>query len=84
MTAIESEDYEVIRQRLVKDPIVIAMAKGLANVDKHELVHNDDPNDPRPTPRFEFMMASNKEYRKRGGKDGGHIGAIAEALLRLI
>ena len=34
MTAIESEDYEVIRQRLVKDPIVIAMAKGLANVDK--------------------------------------------------
>lgn len=78
MTVIESEDYEHTRQRLMKDPIVIAMAKGLANEPKSSLQHH------LGTPRFDFMMAANKEYRERGGTDGGHIGAIAEALLRLI
>jgi hypothetical protein len=87
VSMIESPDYEVIRQRLMKDPIVIAMAKGLEGEDLSEMVHNpnlDDPFNPNPTPRFEFMLAANKEYRKRGGKDGGHIGAIAEVLLRLV
>jgi len=84
VVVIESADYEQTRQRLMKDQIVIDMAKGLKNVPLSEMVHNDDPDDPRPTPRFEFMQAANKEYVERGGTDGGHIGAIAEALLRLI
>ena len=84
MTAIESEDYEIVRQRLMKDPIVIGMAVGLDGVPMEQLIHNDDPKDPRPTPRFEFMMQANKTYRERGGTDGGHIGAVAEALIRLV
>lgn len=35
------------------------------------------------TPRYEFMLRANAEYRARGGTDGGHIGAIAEAPLTL-
>jgi hypothetical protein len=82
---IEAGHYEETRQRLTKDPIVIAMANELkGKVPRSELVHNDDPNDPRPTPRFDFMMKANAEYRDRGGTDGGHMGAIAEAILRLI
>lgn len=76
---IESGDYEEARQRLMKDPIVRAMSKGLKGVKREELVHEGSD-----TPRFEFMMAANKEYQSRGGKDGGHMGAVAEALLRLI
>ena len=36
------------------------------------------------TPRFEFMMAANNEYRARGGTDGMAIGTVAHALLRLL
>jgi hypothetical protein len=64
----------------MKDPIIIDMAGGLKGVPMSELVHDG----PDSTPRFEFMTAANAEYRKRGGKDGGHIGAVAEALLRLL
>jgi hypothetical protein len=87
MTVIESADYEQTRQRLMKDPIIIAMAKEMAGHPKSELAHGELPkykDDPWPTPRFEFMMAANSEYRERGGTDGGHIGAVAEALLRLL
>ena len=35
-------------------------------------------------PRHEFMLAANDEYRKRGGTDSGHIGAIAIAILALL
>jgi hypothetical protein len=87
MPTIESEDYEITRQRLMKDPIIIDMAGGLKNEPVEGLCHGELPKyktDPWPTPRFEFMMAANAEYRERGGTDGGHIGAVAEALLRLI
>jgi hypothetical protein len=80
-TVIESGDYEQTRQRLMKDPIVIAMAKEInndSNIIMESFTHDNG------TPRFEFMMGANEEYHKRGGVDGGHIGAIAEAILRLI
>lgn len=80
MSTIESEDYEVTRQRMMKDPIVIAMAEGLFNTTVKDITHPG----PEKTPRFEFMMMANKEYRRRGGTDGGHIGAVAEALIRLV
>lgn len=87
MSVIESADYEQTRQRLMQDPIVIAMAdeiKANTRFNRSKLTHNDDPSDPRPTPTFTFMMSANHEYQKRGGTDGGHIGAIAEVILRLV
>jgi hypothetical protein len=74
---IESNDYENTRQRLMKDPIVIAMADDVSNYDISKLTHEGG------NPNFEFMMKANEEYRRRGGTDGGHLGAIAEAVLRL-
>jgi len=81
MTVIESADYENTRQRLMKDPIVITMAEEIATLAsgvRTEMVHEGG------NPKSDFMMAANKEYRKRGGTDGGHIGAIAEAIFRLV
>ncbi|AYR03461.1 hypothetical protein SEA_POPCICLE_83 [Mycobacterium phage Popcicle] len=77
--AIEARHYEETRVRLTEDPIVKAMAEELHGVPREHLVHDDGT-----TPRFEFTLAANREYAKRGGTDGGHIGAIAEAILRLI
>jgi hypothetical protein len=79
MTVIESADYEQARQRFMKDPIVMAMAKGLKGVPVTEIAHEGSK-----TPKFEFMQAANREYQSRGGKDAAHIGAIAEALIRLL
>jgi hypothetical protein len=81
-TVIRSKDYDIIEERLAQDPIVIAMAHGLADVPRKELVSVDSDGD--EVPRFEFMMSANKEYRERGGSDGGHIGAVAHALLRVL
>lgn len=79
MTVIQAAHYGETESRLGTDPIIIAMAKGLAGVKRAELVHDNGE-----TPRFEFMMAANTEYRSRGGKDGGHIGAVAHALISLL
>jgi hypothetical protein len=82
---IESQDYETIRQRLMTDPIVLAMAQGLSNTPSEEMVHPQSK-----TPRFEFMQSANEEYRKRlkmlGREDDQprHIGAVAETLIRLL
>jgi len=78
MSVIRSKDYDETEQRLTVDPIVIAMALGLTGAPRASLTHDDG------TPRFEFMTAANREYRTRGGTDGGHIGAVAAALLTLV
>jgi hypothetical protein len=80
MTVIKSKDYGETENRLMADPLVIAMAKGLKDVPLDQMHHGE----PERTPLFEFMMAANAEYRKRGGKDGGHIGAVATALINLV
>lgn len=86
MPTIESGDYEATRQRLMKDPLVQDMAQELMEVPLSELTHNADPNDPRPTPTFGFMMACNSEYDRRKPDSTGalHIGAVAEVILRLL
>lgn len=85
MAMLRSKDYGETEARLAADPIVIAMAKGLANVPRSELVHDtSDVTDTDVTPRFEFMQRANAEYRERGGTDGGHIGAVAHALLMVL
>ncbi|QAY03008.1 hypothetical protein SEA_GEMMA_82 [Mycobacterium phage Gemma] len=78
MAVIESEEYEETRQRLTQDPIVIAMAEDVRNLNRDQIAHEGG------TPRFEFMQAANQEYAMRGGTDGGHIGAIAEAIIRVL
>ena len=78
MTVIRSKEYDDAELRLMKDPIVYAMSRGLAGVPRDQMVHENG------TPRFEFMMAANNEYRARGGTDGMAIGTIAHALLRLL
>jgi hypothetical protein len=81
MTGIRAKHYSETEARLVEDPIVHAMAGGLLKTPREELAHDNGPD---ATPRHEFMGAANAEYRERGGKDGGHIGAVAHALLALL
>ncbi|AQT28483.1 hypothetical protein SEA_TNGUYEN7_85 [Mycobacterium phage TNguyen7] len=76
---IEAPHYEETRQRLQRDPIIIAMSieiLGAPTEIKASFAHDSG------TPTFEFMQRANAEYARRGGTDGGHIGAVAEALLR--
>ena len=76
--AIVAAHYGETERRLQADPIVIAMAIGLERVPRDQLQHDGG------TPRHEFMMAAMREYASRGGKDGGHIGAVSAALLALL
>lgn len=76
--AIEAKHYEQVRQILMRDPIVQNMAQSLTRTPLDQIQHSDG------TPRFDFMQAANDEYRKRGGRPRGHIGAVAEALLRIV
>lgn len=78
MAGIISDEYRIERTILAQDPIIIAMAKGLAGVDRNELVHDEG------NPRFDFMMAANAEYAARGGQLSQSIGGVAHALLSLI
>lgn len=78
MGAIRASHYGETEKRLASDPIIIAMAKGLAGVPREEMFHENG------TARHEFMMAANREYRSRGGTDGGHIGAVANALKMIL
>lgn len=82
MTVIKAAHYAETEKRLTQDPIVIAMAEELRDaVPRTEMVHPGPPGD---TLRFEFMQAANKEYRKRGGTDGGHIGAVGRAIINVL
>ena len=78
--AIEAAHYEQTRQRLLGDPIVVRMAAELRSMDRTMLVHDDG------SPRWDFMRAANDEYRRRGGDQNAplHIGAVAEAIVRLV
>lgn len=80
---IESPEYEATRQRLAEDPIVRTLAAELTagiaegHTTMAALVHAGG------SPRFEMMQRCNAEYARRGGSDGGHIGAVAEAIVRI-
>jgi hypothetical protein len=77
---IKAAHYDEVEELLSNDPIVQAMAQGLAKVEREKLAYEDGQ------PRWEFMQKANAEYRERGGKgsghdEGDHIGAVAHALL---
>jgi hypothetical protein len=75
---LQAMHYAETERRLMGDPIVRDMAEGVRHMDRADLAHDTG------TPRHEFTMAANDEYRKRGGTDGGHLGAIATAILNLL
>ena len=63
---ISSPEYPNEVKALMADPIIKAMATGLpAHVD---------------TGAWNFIMAANQEYRRRGGKLATLIGTVAEAI----
>src|SRR6516165_5220557 len=80
---IEGPEYEETRKRLMEDPIVIEMAKEVGNYDVLKLTHAGGEL------RFGFMIKANEEYAERLVKSGRgedfprHLGAVAEAILRL-
>ena len=79
MPTIEAPHYEQARQRLAGDPVVKAMAEEIRGVDLSKLAHDDG------TPRADFMHRANDEYYRRAGRPAGaHIGAVAEAVIRLL
>lgn len=75
---IRAAYYDETERRLTDDQIVIDMAASLTRTSRDQMTHDDG------TPRFEFMQAANRVYAERGGKDNGHIGAVAHALLALL
>ena len=74
---LESADYEATRLRLLDDPVILSMADGLNGHPLADLAHDD------LTPRHDFMLAANRRYAQIGGRVTGHLGAVAEALLRI-
>ena len=88
MTAIESADYHIARDRIKGNPVITQMAAGVATVPLAELAHQDG------TPRFEFMQranrvfdqaqlqnAENRRYQPYPADAPRHLGLIAEAVL---
>ena len=88
MTALESPDYQIARDRIKGNPIIATMAAGVATVPLAELAHPDG------TPRFEFMQRANRAFDQAQAQNAGnpcyepypadahrHLGLIAEAVL---
>jgi hypothetical protein len=87
---IESGDYERNRKSLMKEQIVIDMANDISNYaykdGKQVKVGptGDTLTHISGEPTFEFMMSANTEYHRRGGHNNESIGAVANAILRLL
>ncbi len=88
MSALESPGYQVARDQIKTNPVIIMMAAGVATVPLAELAHQDG------TPRFEFMQRANHAFDQAEAQNAGnpcyepypadaprHIGLIAEAVL---
>jgi hypothetical protein len=61
---IQAANYAETEARLMRDPILIDMAEGVRRMDRGDLAWESG------TPRHEFMLAANDEYRKRGSTGG--------------
>lgn len=73
-TGIISDAYRAEYAALAADPIIIAMAAGVAPADRADLFHEGG------TPEFTFMLAANREYHARGGQLSQSIGGVAHGL----
>jgi hypothetical protein len=76
--ALVSDDYRQELRDLLDDPITHDMAEGLGNVAFPQIMH------PGGSPTFDFMVASNAEYRSRGGTHGRSMGGVGRALIGLL
>lgn len=79
MATIKAAHYGETEARLLEDPIVIELASEIPWNELNDRFLNNDME-----PNFDFMMRANDAYASRGGKDGGHIGAIANAIVALV
>ena len=79
MAVIQAAHYGETEARLLEDPIVIELASEIPWNELNDRFLNNDME-----PNFDFMMRANQAYSDRGGKDGGHIGAIANAIVALV
>lgn len=82
-SAILSDDYRTEQTNLLADPIIADMAAGMnppgwSGTPWSEIMH------PGGTPRHEFMLAANAEYRARGGTQSFSIGGVAHALITIL
>ncbi len=88
MTALESPDYQIARDRIKGNPVISKMAAGIATVPLAELAHQDG------TPRFPFMQHANRAFDTAQAQNADnpgyqpypadaprHLGLIAEAVL---
>ena len=66
MTALESPDYQVARDRIKGNPVVSKMAAGVAAVPLAELAHEDG------TPRFAFMQHASRAFDKAESQNAGN------------
>ena len=56
MTALESPDYQLARDRIKGNPVIAKMAAGVVTMPLAELAHEDG------TPRFVFMQRANRTF----------------------
>jgi hypothetical protein len=76
MTVIRAAHYAETEKKLMANPIVKKLAEELPESVLKEAHVNGEPT-------FNFMMAANTEFHRRGGTENGHIGAVAAAILAL-
>lgn len=86
MSTIEGPEYQKTRDALKDDPIIQAMATEMTvawETNRFEFVHPAKVNE-RFQPRWEFMSGCGREYHRRGGELGHHIGGPAEAIIEIL
>ncbi len=66
MTALESPDYQVARDRIKGNPVISMMAAGVATVPLAELAHEDG------TPRFAFLQHANRAFDQAESQNAGN------------
>ena len=78
MAVIRDRHYDDAVTKLANDPIVINMALAMQSTPREQM------SDSSGGPSFDFMNAANREYNSRGGTFHAHIGAVAEAIFKIL
>lgn len=78
MATIRAKHYDEAVTKLADDPIVINMALAMQGTPREQFA------DSGGGPSFNFMQAANREYSSRGGTFHAHIGAVAEAIFKIL